>query len=49
MMAKWSEILVLSNTRLFGFTQPCFSMCRAKAANPRLVPSASSVFFTVAT
>jgi len=32
MMAKWSEILVLSKIRLLGLTQPSFNTWRANGA-----------------
>ena len=32
MIAKWSEILLLSKMRLLGFTQPCFRICLANGA-----------------
>jgi hypothetical protein len=48
MMAKWSEILLLSKMRRLGFTQPPFSTCFANGAYSRDPASASMVFFTVA-
>ena len=48
MIAKWSEILVLSKIRLLGFTHFCFRISRAKLPNAFVSPSSSSVDLTVA-